>query len=111
MMSDGGGVDANLQRWYDQFKQPDGGSTKDRAKVKKHTIAGQEVTVVDIAGTYNDRPSPMAPGVERPNYRMLGAIIATKKAGNYFIKFYGPQKTVGDQEEAFVKMIDEMRPN
>jgi len=108
MMSAGGGVEANVQRWYDQFKQPDGGSTKERAKVKKLDIAGQEVTLVDIAGAYNDKPAPMAPGVERPHYRMLGAIIVTKKSGNYFIKFYGPQKTVTDHEEGFVEMIDSL---
>ena len=108
MMSAGGGVEANVQRWYDQFKQPDGGSTKEKAKVKNLDIAGQKVTLVDIAGTYNDKPSPMAPGVERANYRMLGAIIVTKKSGNYFIKFYGPQKTVTDHEEGFVKMIDSL---
>jgi hypothetical protein len=111
MMSAGGGVEANVARWYDQFKQPDGGSTKERAKVKKLDIAGQKVTLVDISGTYNDRPAPMAPGVERANYRMLGAIVVTKKSGNYFIKFYGPQKTVTDHEEGFVKMLDSLQAN
>jgi hypothetical protein len=111
MMSAGGGVEANVQRWYDQFKQPDGGSTKERAKVKQLDIAGQKVTLVDIAGTYNDKPAPMAPGVERANYRMLGAIVVTKKSGNYFIKFYGPQKTVTDHEAGFVKMLDSLKPN
>lgn len=108
VMGAGGGVEANIDRWYQQFTQPDGGSTKERAKVDKKTIAGQEVTCVDIAGTFMDRPGPQAPGVERKNYRMLGAIIQTKQAGNYFIKFYGPERTVAENKAAFDKMLDSL---
>jgi hypothetical protein len=109
VMGAGGGVEANIDRWVQQFSQPDGASTKDRAKIEKREIAGQKVTIVDLSGTYLDRPGPMAPGVERPNYRMLGAIIETKNNGNHFIKFYGPQRTVSDNAEAFAKMLDSLR--
>ncbi len=106
VMAAGGGIEANVDRWYGQFTQPDGGTTRDRAKVKKLSVAGQDVHLVDISGTYKDQRGPMAPAVERPKYRMLAAIIATKGSGNYFIKFYGPQRTVADNEAAFVKMIE-----
>jgi hypothetical protein len=109
VMGAGGGVAANIDRWYQQFSQPDGSSTKERAKVEKREIAGQSVTVVDLSGTYMDRPGPMAPGVERPNYRMLGAIIETKQNGNHFIKFYGPEKTVTANADAFKQMVDSLR--
>ncbi|MBI2824230.1 MAG: hypothetical protein HYX69_06050 [Planctomycetia bacterium] len=108
VMGAGGSVEANIDRWYQQFTQPDGGNTKERAKVEKKTIAGQEVTSVDIAGTFMDRAGPQAPAVERKNYRMLGAIIQTKQAGNYFIKFYGPQRTVAENKAAFDKMLDSL---
>jgi hypothetical protein len=106
VMAAGGGVQANIDRWYGQFTQPDGGSTRDRAKVKKLSVAGEEVHLVDLSGTYKDQRGPAAPAVERPKYRMLAAIIATKNAGNYFIKFYGPERTVTEHEGAFVKMIE-----
>ncbi len=109
VMGAGGGVAANIDRWYQQFSQPDGASTKERAKVEKREIAGQSVTVVDLSGTYMDRPGPMAPGVERPHYRMLGAIIETKQNGNHFIKFYGPEKTVAANADAFKQMVDSLR--
>jgi hypothetical protein len=48
----------------------------------------------------------MAPAVERPDYRMLAAILATKNAGTFYIKLYGPKKTIADNEAAFVKMIE-----
>ena len=108
VMAAGGGVDANIERWYTQFSQPDGGSTRDRAKVKKLSVAGEEVHLVDLSGTYKDQRGPAAPAVERPKYRMLAAIIATKGAGNYFIKFYGPERTIAEQESAFVKMIESL---
>jgi hypothetical protein len=107
VMSAGGSVDANIERWYGQFKQPDGSSSKERAKVEKRTIAGQEVHLVDISGTYKDQAGPFAPAVEREKYRMLAAIVVTEQ-GNFFLKFYGPQRTVSENEKAFDGMIESL---
>ncbi|REK12277.1 MAG: hypothetical protein DWQ37_12515 [Planctomycetota bacterium] len=109
VMSAGGGVEANIERWYGQFKQPDGGSTKEQAKVEKIAVADQEVYLVDISGTFSDRRGPFAPAVERPDYRMLAAIIPTAGGGDQFIKFYGPAKTVAENQQAFRKMIDGLK--
>lgn len=106
LMGAGGGVDANIERWYGQFTQPDGGSTRNRAKVKKIKVADEDVHLVDISGTFKDQRGPAAPAVERPKYRMLAAIITTKSLGSYFIKFYGPERTVTDNEKAFLGMIE-----
>ena len=106
VMAAGGGIDANIDRWYGQFTQPDGASTRERAKVKKIQAAGEDVHLVDISGTFKDQRGPVAPAVERPKYRMLAAIIATKTMGNYFIKFYGPERTIAENEKAFVSMIE-----
>ena len=107
VMQAGGSIDANIDRWYGQFTQPDGGDTKERAKVQKRVIAGQDVHVVDISGTYKDQAGPFAPAVERPKYRMLAAIVATEK-GNFFLKFYGPERTMAKHEKAFTQMIDSL---
>lgn len=106
IMAAGGGVDANIDRWYGQFTQPDGGSTRDRAKVTKTMVGGQEVHLVDISGTFKDQRGPVAPAVEKPNYRMLAAIIPLKSGGAYFLKFYGPQQTIADNQQAFQTMIE-----
>ncbi len=106
IMAAGGGVEANIDRWYGQFSQPDGGSTRERAKVKTQKIGGDEVHIVDLSGTFKDQRGPAAPATERPKYRMLAAIIATKAQGNYFIKFYGPERTVAANEKAFLTMIE-----
>jgi hypothetical protein len=106
IMAAGGGVDANIERWFGQFTQPDGGSTRDRAKVKQIKAGGENVHLVDVSGTFKDQRGPMAPAVERPKFRMLAAIIETKSLGNYFIKFYGPERTIADNEKAFATMIE-----
>ena len=106
VMAAGGGIEANIDRWYGQFTQPDGGSTRERAKIKKQMIGGEEVHIVDLSGTYKDQAGPLAPTTERPKYRMLAAIIPVKGAGTYYFKFYGPERTVTGQEKAFLSMIE-----
>lgn len=111
VMGAGGTVEANIDRWFGQFSQPDGSATKDKAAVKKMKVAGCSVTLVDVAGTFSDMPGgPFAGGraIERPDYRMLAAIIETGGAGNYFIKLYGPAKTVGNAADGFRAMVEGM---
>ncbi|HEX7446219.1 MAG TPA: hypothetical protein VF306_01670 [Pirellulales bacterium] len=116
VMGAGGSIEDNLKRWYGQFRQPGGEDTADQAKVEQKTVTGQPVTLVDVSGTYLDKPGgPFAGGktVEREDYRMLAAIIETtqqgKKTGNYFIKLIGPRKTIADNQKAFDAMIDSLK--
>ena len=111
VMGAGGTVQANIDRWYGQFAQPDGSETKTKATTKKLELAGCKVTLVDIPGTYKDSPGgPFAGGrtVERPDYRMLAAIVETPDRGNYFLKFYGPAKTVTAHADGFRTMVEGM---
>ena len=114
MMRSGGSLKQNIERWFGQFNQPDGKATKDVAKVSEKKINGQEVTIVDIAGTFKESMGggPFSPGktVMREDYRMLGGIVQTKTAGQYFFKLYGPKKTIDDAEAAYVKMMDSVAP-
>jgi hypothetical protein len=108
IMAAGGSVEANIDRWIGQFSQPDGKSTKDQTKSEKITVDGQEVHLVDISGTYKDQRGPLAPAQTFENYRMLAAIVSTKDAGRYFLKLYGPKKTIAANEEAFRKMVESL---
>lgn len=102
VMGAGGKVKENIQRWLDQFVQPDGSSTEEQATIEKLTIADQTVHFVDVAGTYVDPFSQAGP---QADYRLLGAIIETKR-GNYFVKLVGPAKTMAAHEQAFKDMIN-----
>lgn len=111
VMGAGGTVQANVERWYGQFAQPDGSATKDKATTKTLKLAGCTVTFVDVGGTYKDMPGgPFAGGksVDRTDYRMLAAIVETPQQGSYFLKFYGPGATVAKHADGFRKMIEGM---
>ena len=109
IMRAGGGIDANIDRWIGQFSQPDGKATRERTVIKEEKIAGQDVHLVDISGTFSDRPGPFAPAVQRENYRMLSAIVVTENHGQQFVKLYGPRKTIAANEKAFIAFIQSLK--
>ena len=97
----GGTAQANIDRWIAQMQQPDGSSSKDKAKTETMTVNGLKVTSVDVTGTYT---AEMAPGSKTfhndANYRLRAAVIETPK-GNYFVKLAGPAKTVARWEQSY----------
>jgi hypothetical protein len=106
----GGSVDANLDRWYGQFKQPDGSQTKDKVTSKKSVINSLAVTVVYVSGTYMKPRGGMMGGPvdEMKNYAMRSAIVETSN-GPWFFKVVGPQITVDkctDQFNALVQSFE-----
>jgi len=109
VMAAGGGVEANIERWVGQFAAEEGAPAKDRVKVEKLKIAGQEVHFVTISGTFKDQAGPFAPATARANYRLIGAIIVTEKLGQHFLKLTGPKETVAGQEKAFQEMLNSMK--
>jgi hypothetical protein len=112
-MGAGGSVQANVDRWYGQFTQPDGTATKDKAVSKTLKIADCTVTMVDVSGIYKDSPAgPFAGGktIDRPGYRMLAAIVETPASGSYFLKFYGPAATVATYADGFRGMVEGLVP-
>jgi hypothetical protein len=102
--NEGGGVQANIDRWIGQMKQPDGSPSADRAKIEK--LQGSvAVTTVDLLGTYMASSGPMMQvSAEKPSFRLVGA-IAEGPNGAVFFKFTGPEKTVAAHVGAFLDMV------
>ena len=102
----GGAVQANIDRWTSQIQQPDGSSSKDKAKTETTIVNGLKVTTVDLAGTYT---AEMAPGTGNQrndaNYRLRAAVIETPR-GNYFLKLVGPAKTMGRWEQSVTDFVE-----
>lgn len=97
----GGTPEANIERWINQVKQPDGSPSKDKAKIETLTINGLPVTTLDLLGNYSGGMSAdSTPQDSKSIYRMRGAIIDTPK-GSYFAKLTGPEKTVNHWDQAF----------
>jgi hypothetical protein len=105
--SSGGGVEANVKRWIDQFQKADGSSASKDAKVKKETIAGLPATVVDVQGTYVGG-SMMGSSEPKPGYRLLGAIVEGP-GGNVFFKLTGPEKTVAGAQKSFRRLLEGLK--
>ena len=101
----GGSAQANIDRWIGQIQQPDGSSSKDKAKTETMTVNGLKVTTVDVIGTYT---AEMAPGSgsfhNDENYRLRAAVIETPK-GNYFVKLAGPAKTIARWDQAYADYL------
>jgi hypothetical protein len=101
----GGGVEANIERWIGQFKQPDGSSSASRAKQNRTTINGLQVTTIDLRGTFEGGGPMMGqPAGEKPGYRLLGAIVEAPE-GAVFFKLTGPERTVEAAQEEFQTLL------
>ncbi len=104
----GGNVQANIDRWIGQMSQPDGRQSKDVAKTSTLTSHGLKISMVDVTGTY---VAEMSPGstehFNKPNFRQRAGYIDTP-GGPYFVKLVGPEKTVAkwnDSFDAFLKTL------
>jgi hypothetical protein len=97
----GGSAQANIDRWINQIKQPDGQPSKEKAKTETLTVNGLQVTTVDVTGNYGGGMSPdSAPADSKALYRLRAAVLETPK-GSYFVKLTGPQKTIAHWDRAY----------
>ena len=98
----GGGVDANIERWGSQF---DGAKQAEKTLRK---VNGLDVTIVKIAGTYLAPGGPdMKSQGKKENYKLLGAIVNAPE-GMVFFKCTGPAKVIDTSETSFMAMLDSM---
>lgn len=103
-------VEANLNRWYGQFQQPDGSETASKAQAKKETVNSIPVTTVFVTGTYLKPQNPMdiaGPKDEKPDYAMLAAIVETAN-GPWFFKATGPEETIAHWRPSFENFVASM---
>jgi len=110
IMSAGGSIESNIERWVGQFE----GAKKEDIQVEKKEVGATTVHTVQIAGTFKESMGgPFAPGggkvTKMENYKMLGAILELKDGAKVFIKATGPADVIGDMKEGFTKMLDEMK--
>ena len=102
----GGSVDANLERWYGQFRQPDGSSTSEHAEKEEIKVNEINVTIVYTTGTFLQSTSPMMTGPveEKPNFAMLAAIVDLPN-GYWFFKVTGPRETIDFWRKSFASFV------
>jgi hypothetical protein len=98
---DGGGVQANVERWFGQFEGP---REKIGAKSEEAKIGTHKVTFVRAEGTYLSG-MPGGARTPQPGSALRGAIIDSDQ-GAVFVKMTGPAALVKSAEDDFHKMIE-----
>jgi hypothetical protein len=99
--NDGGGIEANMKRWIDQFKDTD----PKQVERSIRTGGGLKQHVIEIAqGTYSGG-MPGSPSADKKDFALLGAIVETP-SGSYFFKMTGPKRTVAGAKAEFFQMLD-----
>ena len=101
----GGGVEANIERWQGQFTQENGQPAQGRRWMRQ--VGDIEITGLDISGTFS---AGMGMGDTTPQagYRMLGA-IAVHRSGTVFFKMTGPAQTVEQWAASFDEFIGSLQ--
>ena len=98
----GGGVEANLQRWAGQMV-----AESDPVRDAFATGAFQ-VTWLDLSGTLLASQIGSFPATDMPDYRMLAAVVEGEN-GPWFFRAVGPKATLAEQRDAFEAMIRSVR--
>ncbi|MEE8256697.1 MAG: hypothetical protein V3R60_02305 [Acidobacteriota bacterium] len=107
----GGTVQANIDRWFSQFEQPDGQPSSKVAKVAEQIINGLKVTTVSLAGSYLASRGPMAHrATAKPGFHMRSAIVDAPQ-GPVFFKLTGPSETVLGIREEFEGFLQTLKRN
>jgi hypothetical protein len=104
-----GSIDENVDRWLGQIQQPDGKPSRDVAKIEKTQFAGQDATVVSVAGRYVSGGMPGGSGpVDKPDQALLAAIVGSP-SGPYYFKLVGAKSTVDANAAAFRTMLGSLK--
>ena len=102
----GGGTDANVERWVKQFGDVKPGDVRraDREAngLRQHTVELDSGTFSAGMGMGSAKP--------KPNYGLLGGIVEAP-SGSYFFKLTGPSKTVAQAKPDFYKLLDSIKPS
>ena len=99
-----GSIEDNINRWKGQF-----GGNPSKSKQDTLKVSGMDVTLVDFSGTFKDSRGPAAPAVDRPNYRMIAAIIPAQ-GQMIFVKATGPENTLQQQADKIAEFVKTAKP-
>lgn len=103
-----GSVQANIDRWLGQFKQPDGKPSSEVAKVEKAQFAGQDASVVSVTGRYVAPATPGGQPQDKPDQALVAAIVPSPK-GPYYFRLVGSKAAVAAQEGAFRQALASLK--
>ena len=104
----GGGLLANVGRWYGQMGLT-APTAEDIAALPKARLLNREAVVIDIEGDFAGMGA--AP---KPDYRMVGRILPEQQSGDsvfsMFLKMTGPKPVVAANLEKFEQFCQSLAP-
>jgi len=103
-----GEVDANIERWASQFRQPDGRPSIEVAQVEHHEAGGLVVHTIQVDGTYTARTAT-GEHLNRPD-RSLHASVLYTDVGPYYFKVVGPTETVRHWDASYDALLASFKP-
>jgi hypothetical protein len=106
--SGAGSVQANIDRWLSQFKQPDDKPSSEVAKIEKARYAGQDASVISVSGRYVSGGMPGTPPADKPDQSLLAAIVPSPQ-GPFYFRLIGAKGAVAAQEESFRQALDSLK--
>lgn len=103
---DGGGIEANVNRWRQQMGQPPIAKPEiDRLKRQPMFNGNTGGVLVEISGDYEGMD-----GTKRTDQALIGMICQMPEPQRtIFVKMVGPAKSVASQREAFLELCKSMR--
>lgn len=105
----GGSIQANIDRWVNQFKKPDNPKSSPEVDINKTNKEDLTITIVKTTGTFSaSTMGPMGGSEPQANQALFGLIVEGGGKGNVFIKVTGPEKTIEAQTpnlEAFASSV------
>lgn len=93
----GGGIEANVQRWFSQFQNSETGRIEEVVGITRVVFVTAKGTF--LSGMPGTTPVPLE------NHSLRGAILEDATGGDVFVKTTGPTEVVEAASPAFDKMV------
>jgi hypothetical protein len=102
----GGNVQANLDRWREQFSEDATGPV--RESVRADSSGAFPLTIAEYTGTYRRGISMGSADSVRANQTLVAAIADTPH-GTMFLQIFGPDSVVAGAHDAFVQFVKALK--
>lgn len=102
----GGGVDANLERWKAQFSTPDGSPVYEKVSTEKN--GPFPITIAEYRGTYARGVGAGDDAAAKPGQSLVAVIAETPK-GTLFFQLFGATAKVSAQRAALEQFVKGMK--
>ena len=104
----GGGTQANLERWANQFQQNDKSDPMKAAKTGTFNDGALKVTTIEVGGRYVSSMMGGGPSYDEPGWKLFGAVVEGN-GGPWFFKAAGPAAVMDKNHGTILKMYQGMR--